>query len=65
MAKNQKLSFKFFLDGVEVTEIPAEVRKRWCERMSATASRYFSAHPDEYERFLSGLEARGETIRYI
>ena len=65
MARNGKLKIKMYLDGVEVTEIPAEVRKRWCERMSAAASRYFSNHPDEYERFLNGMEARGETIRYI
>lgn len=65
MARNSKLTFKLYLGDEEVTEIPADTRKRWSERLSEVASRYFSENPDVYEKFLRGLEAQGVKIRYI
>ncbi len=65
MARNSKLTFKIFYDGKEVTELPEDARQRYRERWSEVASRYFSANPDVYEKFLKGLEAQGVKIRYI
>lgn len=65
MGRGQKLTCRMFLNGEEITELPSDVRAKYRERMSATLSRYFSANPDVYEKFLAGLEARGEKIRWL
>ena len=43
---------QIYLNGEPVDKIPEEALKIMSERLSETVSRYFNAHPDEYEAFL-------------
>lgn len=47
---------KFFLNGVQVDKIPEDAIAIMSERVGRVVSQYFQKHPDEYERFLEGME---------
>ena len=49
---------QIYLNGQPVDELPPEALKIMSERLSAVVSRYFTAHPDEYVKFLEGREKR-------
>lgn len=49
---------QIYLNGQPVDELPPEALKIMSERLGAVVSRYFTAHPDEYIRFLEGREKR-------
>lgn len=51
MAKQQKLTYSFYVGGVPVEKLTPEQTKRMAERLSETMSLYYTAHPDEYKRF--------------
>lgn len=51
MAKQQKLTYSFYVGGVQVEKLTPEQTKRMTERLSETMSLYYTAHPDEYKRF--------------
>lgn len=48
MAKQQKLTYTFYVGGVQVEKLTPEQTKRMAERMGEALSLYYSRHPDEY-----------------
>ena len=53
MAKQQKLTYTFYVGGVQVEKLTPEQTKRMAERIGETMSLYYSARPEEYKRFKS------------
>jgi len=51
MAKQQKLTYTFYVGGVQVEKLTPEQTKRMAERIGETMSTYYTLHPDEYKRF--------------
>lgn len=51
MAKQQKLTYSFYVGGQPVEKLTPEQTKRMAERIGETMSLYYTAHPDEYKRF--------------
>ena len=47
-----------YLNNEPVEKIPEQAMQTMAERLSFVVSTYFSNHPDEYVRFLEGLERR-------
>ena len=50
MAKQQKLTYSFYVGGVQVEKLTPEQTKRMAERIGENMSLYYSAHPDEYRK---------------
>ena len=48
MAKQQKLTYTFYVGGVQVEKLTPEQTKRMADRLSETMSLYFSNHMDEF-----------------
>ena len=48
MAKQQKLTYSFYVGGVQVEKLTPEQTKRMAERIGETMSLYYSRHPEEY-----------------
>ena len=48
MAKQQKLTYTFYVGGVQVEKLTPEQTKRMAERIGETMSLYYSRHMDEY-----------------
>lgn len=53
MAKQQKLTYSFYVGGQPVEKLTPEQTKSMADRLSETMSLYYSAHPEEYKRFKS------------
>jgi len=51
MAKQQKLTYSFYVGGVPVEKLTPEQKQKMGERIGETMSLYYTAHPDEYKRF--------------
>ena len=47
---------KFYLNGEPVDKIPGWALDKMSERLSFVVSRYFSQHPEEYEKYLNSPE---------
>lgn len=50
MAKQQKLTYSFYVGGVKVDKLTPEQLGRMSERLSKSMSEYYTQHPDEYRR---------------
>lgn len=48
MAKQQKLTYTFYVGGVQVEKLTPEQTKRMAERIGDAMSLYYSRHPEEY-----------------
>ena len=48
MAKQQKLTYSFYVGGVQVEKLTPEHKQKIGERLSEAMSLYYSQHPDEY-----------------
>lgn len=44
---------QIYLEGKPVDKLPPEALQKMSENLSRVVSRYFSNHPDEYERYLN------------
>ena len=51
---------QIYLNGEPVDKLPDHALKIMSERLSKVVSEYFSAHPDEYLRFLEGQKRKKE-----
>lgn len=50
MAKQQKLTYSFYVGGVKVDKLTPEHQQRIGERLSEAMSLYYSNHIDEYRK---------------
>lgn len=50
MAKQQQLTYSFYVGGVKVDKLTPEQLDRMSERLSKSMSEYYTQHPDEYRR---------------
>ena len=48
MAKQQKLTYSFYVAGVQVDRLTPEQLDRMAARLSKSMSEYYTRHPDEY-----------------
>ncbi len=48
MAKQQKLTYTFYVGGVQVEKLTPEQTKRMAQKIGETMSLYYAQHPDEY-----------------
>ena len=48
MAKQQQLTYSFYVAGVKVDRLTPEQLDRMSERLSKSMSEYYTRHPDEY-----------------
>lgn len=50
MAKQQKLTYSFYVGGVKVDSLTPEQLDRMAARLSKSMSEYYSNHIDEYRK---------------
>ena len=50
MAKQQKLTYSFYVGGVRVDKLTPEQTQKMADRMGKTMSLYYSRHPEEYQK---------------
>lgn len=50
MAKQQKLTYSFYVAGVQVDKLTPEHKQKIGERLSEAMSLYYSQHPLEYQK---------------
>ena len=50
MAKQQQLTYSFYVGGVKVDKLTPEQLDRMSERLSKSMSEYYTQHPDEYRK---------------
>lgn len=50
------LTFTIHLNGVQVDRIPDDIAQRMADRIGDAMSRYYTAHPDEYQRIKGGSQ---------
>ena len=55
---------RFYLNGEPVDEIPEEAKKIMSKNLTATVSRYFANHPEEYKAFLEDQKKNGRPVIY-
>lgn len=48
MAKQQKLTYTYFVGGVQVEKLTPEQTKKMAERIGEAMSLYYANHMDEY-----------------
>lgn len=48
MAKQQKLTYSFYVGGVKVDKLTPEQKQKIGERFGEAVSQYYSRHPEEY-----------------
>ncbi len=48
--KEKKLTCTFYLGGKQIDKLPDEWKEKMSERLSEVMSRYYSQHPEEYEK---------------
>ena len=50
MAKRKEITVSFYIGGKKVDTIPPEFTQKICKKFSEVFSRYYSEHPDEWEK---------------
>lgn len=50
MAKQQQLTYSFYVGGVKVDKLTPEQLDRMSERLSKSMSEYYTRHIDEYRK---------------
>jgi hypothetical protein len=48
MAKQQKLTYSYYVGGVQVEKLTPEQTKKMAQRIGETLSLYYANHMDEY-----------------
>ena len=46
--RNQPITYRFFLNGVQVDRLPDDYAEKAGERLSKVMSEYYRQHPDEF-----------------
>ena len=60
MAGNQKkLTCTFYIGGVQVDSLPPEHLDKMAQRIGETLSRFYSAHPSEYQKIKTESRQKG------
>ncbi len=50
MAKQQKLTYSFYVGGVQVEKLTPEQTKKMAQKIGEAMSLYYAQHPDEYKK---------------
>jgi hypothetical protein len=50
MAKQQKLTYSFYVAGVQVEKLTPEQTKKMAQKIGEAMSLYYAQHPDEYKK---------------
>lgn len=50
MAKQQELTFTFYVGGQLVEKLTPEQTKKMAQKIGETMSLYYAQHPDEYQQ---------------
>ena len=55
MAKRKPITVSFYIGGKKVDKLPPEFCQKMCDKFSEVFSRYYSDHPDEWEKVKNTL----------
>ena len=61
MAKRPPLTYRIFLNGELVTEMPEWAKNKLGERMAQTIKNYYETHFDKWIEFCDKTEASGKS----
>lgn len=50
MAKQQKLTYSYYVGGVQVEKLTPEQTKKMAQKIGEAMSLYYGQHPDEYKK---------------